>query len=69
MAQPRPDIDNDYASIKARLYHVPATWYPGLLRVLVTLSYKAGCWQPGGAAVFVRQVEESLGLCDTPKSS
>jgi hypothetical protein len=60
MSRPRPDLDEDYASLRARLHHAPRTWYPGLLAALIELSYAAGCWKPGGASTFVQEVERKI---------
>jgi NTP pyrophosphatase (non-canonical NTP hydrolase) len=61
MPEPRPDVD-DFATLRARLHHVEATWYPALLRTLVEQSYAADVWQPGGASRFVQAIEERLGV-------
>jgi hypothetical protein len=46
------------------LSDLPVTYYPAILISIVTISYKKGVFQNGGASRIIRRVEEKLGKGD-----
>jgi hypothetical protein len=65
-----PDILEgcSYEDLRHALGRLPATWYPGLIRAIVTASYNEKVWQPGGCSTFVADVETTIQSFTPPAS-
>lgn len=51
----------NYEKLEAALKEAPKTWYPALLRVLVTEAYAKEVFLPGGASKICQRIERNLG--------
>ncbi len=52
------NLDNlTYTELREGLAKLPATWYPDLIRAMVEAAIEKKVFLPGGASVFISQVE------------
>lgn len=54
-----------YETLRATLQGLPRTWYPDLLRALITAAHAADVFLPGGAARHAAAVESEIGQSPT----
>jgi len=47
-----------FNELKKELEQAPMTWCPALIKALVEAAIAKGCFRPGGAARFVKHIEE-----------
>ena len=50
----------NYEDLRTYLQESPATWYPDMIRALVTAAYEKNVFKPGGASYFVKNLENGL---------
>ncbi len=49
-----------YEDLRAELENLPFTWYPDLIRAIVTAAIRKGVFVKRGATRFVRELERTL---------
>lgn len=54
------DKFENYEDLRGFLERLPMTWYPDLIRTMVTTAYKKNVFKPGGASYFVANLEKGL---------
>ena len=49
--------------------HIPESYLPGLIAVIVKVAYGKGAFQPGGASRFIQKIEAELPPNTNPKQA